>query len=572
MLRLPTVLFIVLAGCTETVRLADDPLESLVSIEIAPSDSTIKITDLALPHHTLQFIAMGRFSDNTIRDITSLVEWKLDNGLLGVFDASGLFTASHAAAGYATVSIESRGLVAETKLTVIIDATIIDPAFPPPAANLFDPSIPFVTGDPLRSPMLVYPADETLFPQSIASTLFQYQLGSSNDAFRIVFDSEVLHLAVETGSDRWQADGTVQRLLAATGVTAPIRAEVQAASSTQMPATIYIGNRITLQFSLDAPGGPLYFWSAATNGIMAGGVEAPTSGKLYPVSTTCVGCHTISRDGLQMAMATGTTPTSAELLSINVGDFTTVIPATPARPMGWATYSPDGTKLLVANNGQLRLYLADSGAALGSVTLPPMRYATHPDWSPDGTYVAVALTSQVPTSTDVRTASIARIPYNDGAWGTPEILVSGSMMSNNYFPRYSPDGSYLAYVNATTASQGAVSAELRIVPAAGGMARRLRIASHRLGTIDDVPDLASSMPAWAPKGINAMPGDRTWLAFVSARPYGAVLPTAGRGQIWVTSVDLESTGDPSTAAFWLPCQDSTVRNSNPIWSKTDVTF
>jgi TolB protein len=558
-------LVVVLAGCTETVHLARDPLQHLVSLDLAPFESTIKITDLALPHHTLQFTAMGHFSDGSTRDVTPLVDWSIDNGLLGAFDHLGLFTASHEAAGHGTVTIEARGLTASTELTVIIDATVVDPAFPPPAANLFDPSIPYIIGDPTRGPTLNYPADGTYFPQTIASTLFQFDRGSGNDAFRVVFDSEVLHLAVETGSDRWQADGMLQRLLAATGIAGPIRAEVQATSSTTLPATIYVGNHATLSFTTDSPPSPIYFWSAATNGIMRGGVDAQTSGKLYPLSTTCVGCHTISRDGTELAMGIDDAPRT-DLLTVELSSLNPKINAQPSRPMGWATYSPDGTRVLVANNGALMQYDTKTGTALGSVPLPPMRYATHPDWSPDGTYVAVALTSSQPTNMDVKSASIARIPFKDGVWGTPEILVAGSMASNNYFPRFSPEGDFLAYVHATTTSQGAVSAELMLVPSEGGPARRLRLASHRVGTKDDVADLASSMPAWAPRA-----GERTWLAFVSARPYGAVLPAAGRPQIWVTSLDLSVTGDPSTPAFWLPCQDATVVNNNPVWSATDFT-
>jgi hypothetical protein len=567
MTRSATVLLLVLAGCTETVRLARDPLEGIVALEVTPFDSTVKITDLALPHHTLQFSAMGHFADGSTRDVTPLVAWKLDNALLGSFDGGedGLFTASHAAAGYAVVTIEARGLVATTALTVVIDATLIDPAFPPPAANLFDPSIPFISGDPTRSPTLTYPADGTYFPQNIASTLFQFQRGTGNDAFRVVFDSPVLHLAVETGADRWLADGDLQHMLAATGIAGPIRGEVHATSSTAMPATIFVGNRITLEFTTDSPGGPLYFWSAATNGIMQGEIDKQTSRKLYPTSTTtCVGCHAVSRDNAQMAMAVDAT-TVTNLLTVDLITLSPVIAASAARPSGWSTYSPDGSRVLVANNGVLKLYDAKTGASLGTVPLPPMRYATHPDWSRDGQWVAVALSPLAPTNLDVRSASIAKIPYNDGAWGTPQILVAGSSTSNNYFPKFSPeDGAYLAFVRATSTSQGATSAELMLVPSDGGTARRLRIASHRVGPADDVPDLSNTMPTWAPRQ-----GERTWLAFTSARPFGAVLPTAGRGQIWVTSLDLSSTGDPSSAAFWLPCQDATVLNNNPVWSTTD---
>jgi hypothetical protein len=550
------------AGCTETVRLSRDPLDELVAVEVAPATATVTVVDLAPPHHTLQYAAMGTFADGTMRDITPLVAWTVDNAYLGRIDDGGLFTASHGTAGRGEVTAHTRGLVATGALTVTIDATIVDPIYPPPGADLFDPPKQVVTGDPTNAPALIYPADGTMFPENIARTLFQYRPGATNDAFRLVFESEVLRVAVETGASRWQADGALQRLLATTGIAGPIRVTVEGTSSTTS-GPVYQGNAIEMAFSGDAPSGLLYFWSAATNGIMRGGVDLLSASKLYPASTTCAGCHAVNRDGSEIAVALDDAG-AALLATVNLKSLTTRILPIAERPMGWASYSPDGSRLIVANDGALTQYEAATGASLGAVPLPPMRYATHPDWAPDGSYVAVALTSQSPSNKDVRAASIARIPFDDGSWGTPEIVVSGSPSSNNYFPRVSPDGSNIAFVRASGGSQGASSAELMIVPAGGGQVRPLRLANRRVGTLDDVPGLANTMPAWS----SAL-GSRAWLAFVSSRGYGAVHPTGGRGQIWVTSLDLSVSGDPSTAAFWLPCQDITVLNNNPVWSKID---
>jgi hypothetical protein len=98
-----------------------------------------------------------------------------------------------------------------------------------------------------------------------------------------------------------------------------------------------------------------------------------------------------------------------------------------------------------------------------------------------------------------------------------------------------------------------------LVPATGGTPRSLAIANQRVGATL-VGDLANTMPAWAPQI-----GPRTWLAFASKRAYGKVV-ASGPSQIWITSLDLGAPGDPSTPAFWLPCQDVTVLNNNPVWS------
>jgi len=563
MTRAHTVLLLSLvAGCTETIRFPD-PLENLAGLEIAPGDQTITLTDLQVPedqHRRLQYKAMGLFADGSRRDVTTLVHWSIDNTLLGTI-AKGELVASHTAAGYGTISASARDQLANAKITILIDAALTDAAFPPPSSGLFDPQNPVIGGDPNRSPTLIYPADSTLMPQGISRTLFQFLRGSNNDSYQLRFESDVLELTVETGADRWEADNDLMLVLAGSGIAGPIRVEVRATSSTGA-GTIYAGNRIILGFSRDRPLGPLYFWSAATSGIMRGGIDVHTAAKLYPGSTTCVGCHAISRDATSMAMGYDMSTTVA-LQTIDLATLSTRIGASVSRPMGWGTYSPDGSRLLVANNGVLTLYEAATGNALGNVALP-MRYATHPDWSPDGNYVAVALTSQSPTNRDVRSASIARIPYNGGAWGAPEVLVAGSSTNNNYFPKYSPDGKRLLFVHATTTSQGAPSAELMLMPASGGTPALLRIASHRVGTADDVPDLSNTMPTWS-----WQMGERDWIAFVSGRAYGAIRPGVGSGQVWIASIDPGGVSD--SAAFWLPCQDITVLNYNPVWSEQPFT-
>jgi hypothetical protein len=92
------------------------------------------------------------------------------------------------------------------------------------------------------------------------------------------------------------------------------------------------------------------------------------------------------------------------------------------------------------------------------------------------------------------------------------------------------------------------------VPAAGGTPIVLANATGA----------ADTMPSWAPAA-----NERAWLAFASSRPYGIVVPGGGPSQIWIAAVDLAhaaTTSDPSAAAFWLPSQDLTVLNNNPIWS------
>jgi TolB protein len=421
-----------------------------------------------------------------------------------------------------------------------------------------------VIGDATYSPVLIYPSDGTTFPQGVASTLVQYTSGTSNDAFRISFDSDVLHLAVFTGASRWSADAMTWSLVAASGISGPIAVGVEATASTGS-GTVYGSASIALAFSRDAPTDTIYYWSAATSGLMAGTLGTTAAGKAYPSDGTCVGCHAIARDGTQLAVGYGN-EMMPMLQTIGLPSLATIVSASAKVPSGWSAFSPDHRRVLVANAGVLALYDSATGAPVGPgggrVMLPPMTFATHPDWSPDGTHVVVALTKMAPSNLDVNGASIARLPVMGDRFGPPQVLVPAAGMDNDYFPRYSPDGRWIAYVHATQSSKGALSAELWLVAANGGAPVALRLASHRVASIDDVGSVADTMPTWATTA-----GDHAWLAFASSRAYGAVVP-AGRAQIWIAAVALGATGDPSSTAFWLPCQNVAAVNNDPVWARS----
>jgi Flp pilus assembly protein TadD len=76
-----------------------------------------------------------------------------------------------------------------------------------------------------------------------------------------------------------------------------------------------------------------------------------------------------------------------------------------------------------------------------------------------------------------------RIPFNGGKGGKPEPLrgASGDGMSN-FFPKYSPDGRWIVFCKARSYMLLQPDSELYIVPAKGGVARRLRYNTARMNS------------------------------------------------------------------------------------------
>ncbi|MGC2299232.1 MAG: tetratricopeptide repeat protein [Acidobacteriaceae bacterium] len=167
--------------------------------------------------------------------------------------------------------------------------------------------------------------------------------------------------------------------------------------------------------------------------------------------------------------------------------------------------------------GVLAWYSRESGG------LTPLPGADDPDyvqtsafWSPDGKYLVYsraaakdpyapgqkqATYANDPNETQIQ-YDLYRIPFNDGKGGTPERVVGASEngMSNN-FPKVSPDGKWIVFVECKNGLLMRPDSKLTIVPFEGGVSRPL--ASNLA--------VMNSWHTWSPNGH--------WLAFSSKTPY-----------------------------------------------------
>jgi hypothetical protein len=115
-------------------------------------------------------------------------------------------------------------------------------------------------------------------------------------------------------------------------------------------------------------------------------------------------------------------------------------------------------------------------------------------WSPDGKFIIfaraeardprlqgqpVALRANDPNETRIQ-YDLYRVPFNGGKGGTPEPIVGASQngMSNN-FPKVSPNGKWLVFVQCKNGQLMRPDSQLYILPVGGGEPRRMR-ANTRL--------------------------------------------------------------------------------------------
>ncbi len=156
-------------------------------------------------------------------------------------------------------------------------------------------------------------------------------------------------------------------------------------------------------------------------------------------------------------------------------------------------------------------------------------------WSPDGKYVVFArAVAKDPYPIDGKMATHAndpnevqiqydlyRVPFNDGKGGTAEPIAGASAngMSNS-FPKVSPDGRWIVFVECQNGEVMRPDSQLYIVPFAGGRARRLRANMYPM----------NSWHSWSPNGH--------WLVFSSKSrgPYT---------RMFLTHIDADGNDSPA---------------------------
>ena len=308
-------------------------------------------------------------------------------------------------------------------------------------------------------------------------------------------------------------------------------------------------------------------------------VDEPRSAITMQNLPTCANCHSVSRDGKTLGLDVDGPNNNKGLYAllplqrvssiskewvIKWSEFTentpqrfgfmsqvspngkyvvtsVEVPGSGSRHLGDRLYqgfypSYGFVQVFYPTRGVLAWYSRESGK------LQPLPGADDPDyvqacafWSPDGRYLVFSRAkardpyppgqpksryANDPNETQIQ-YDLYRIPFNDGRGGRAERIVGASEngMSNN-FPKVSPDGKWIVFVQNKSGLLMRPDSHLYIVPAQGGVARRLN-ANQKI---------MNSWHSFSPNG--------RWLVFSSK---GRSLYT----QLYLTHIDENGNDSPA---------------------------
>jgi hypothetical protein len=441
------------------------------SLEISPLDATITVKDLAkLPSqgYTAKLLLGG--STTTVTPI-----WSLADYTIGSIDKAGIFTAKGTVGGEVTVQGSYEGATGQATLNVLVNlrtslqnVTLPDGTTISQGASGISPGNAVALGEgpdggaidasaPQPEPgpssgwtTLVYPYDQTVFPQGLLAPVIQYTAGSiTPQDFKISLDTSFFHwdgfghvgnvadLQAAIPQNVW--DGA---LLSAQPNPKTKKATVTLSLVLASGGVAYGPYQVELIVAPGSLTGVIYFESYGSDAVMSdagnGGTDfglwSVKPGSLSPpsnIQSGCVICHGVSAAG--NTLTTGTDdPTIGSATGVyrieSDGTYThlatappnlpyTIAGAVDSRGLGWGAVSPDG-----------KIVLRGLNQFWGGQELLAWAVPDSPLLGPDGGVGPLTTT----------------------------MTVSGGF--NMFVPSWSVDEKHIVYVNATDADAGITGA------------------------------------------------------------------------------------------------------------------
>jgi hypothetical protein len=605
----------------------------LKSMRIEPEDAVLDVD--AGDKGALQYKVFGVLEGETDEiDITSrTVFFVPDNWRVGGFDAGKAeFTtnAGEPRGGALTVQAtagNSDGTTTqiETSLTVRYHATPKDPrddgsaAFelPKSPSKIFDKA----KSDAARNPQLVYPNDGVVLPPNLHRLSIHFRPGSAdNELFEVSLDSPNVDLVYYVRCGAPVADGCVLELdgdsfkLLADSNRDGETVQVQVRGTDDGGKAAGSSDTFELSFARTDVRGGLYYWKTDDPvGIMRVdfGTDAAEpepflleGDSRLSRSDECVGCHALSRDGSKIVASQNgqeggylvfvndltRSPSATDFLTRNGDD---------QNKIQFASFNPKGDRFaaVISNYDDptthspntLWMHDGDTGERLPDESIRLPWEPDHPDWSPDGSMIAVThvgqhRTSQRPEHGGIEVLTADKNGPNNG-WSDPVAVVPIADGVSRYNPNFVPDSSFFVYSESTCPNGNLDSDDCdgdsdpsaktwAAEPAAGAKLIQLARAGQGGVADGDAADLSDTFPRVAPFESEYKDGEVYWVTISSLRRAGLYnAEGTPKRLLWMFAIDpkkIRDGKDGSMPGFYLPFQDLGTSNHIAQWTEQIV--
>lgn len=514
-----------------------------------------------------------------------------------------------------------------------------------PGATLpTNPAGKFTTADPnaARKPAIAYPNDGVMLPPNLRRLDVHWDAGATNTLFELRFTGDnttVTYYArcgggtgFLAGKCGFELDQQAYAWIAESNAGGQVKLVIR--GTTDAGGTYGESSPITLSFAEQNVEGGLYYWAVVPNQIgkvmrvdFGNPNGAPEDFIVPPEprldgSVDCVGCHTLSRDGKKLVASVGGRWDGRLVYIGDVGkpksatDWATQTGAPSGAPaknrLQFASFNPDGSKfvavygdvgnvgkeawladnqLLPFPNGELpddmnpkNLFFHDGTTGLRTSKKTLTFKPNHPDWSPDGTMIAVTHVGNDQTATQRPTRSgIDVLRQENGQWLDPVSVVPAQIGKNRVNPNFVPDSSFFLYSESTCPADDPDSDDcdgdsdpsseifaIKPVPSQGP------VALKNVGTAG-VADGAGAktgdtFPRSAPFKTKHKDGTLVWATIASRRAPG-YRTKDGAQLLWMFAIDpakVLAGQDGSYKAFFLPFQAFETSNHIAQWTEKIV--
>ncbi|HEY1695517.1 MAG TPA: hypothetical protein VGG39_25285 [Polyangiaceae bacterium] len=474
---------------------------------------------------------------------------------------------------------------------------VTDADFPCDGCGPFPPQgSPTCSSQTLGPPTLVYPPDGVLLPPNMNVLEVQWLPPQGATLFEVDFTNGVTDVRVETPcvpvpSVRAPSDGGVTS--SGCGLTLPQQAWNDIANTNRDGDPVQVIVRaappgascvtaspqsVKVMFAKDDLTGGIYYWQSVLYGQVAGtagGIYYHDFGTFDPTPTpfwttggkvnTCVGCHTLSKDGVEMALMQDDADADDEYgdvkpLTVNVPTRTST-GGNMVSP-GFQTFTHDHAKMVatVFQGGgpggppgnvpdtSFATWDGTGSTLVTTNTLPTNMQGTQPNLSwDDKTLVFVSPTygTIATQANDVQgglggaggddhfmggSLWTASFDTTSGALSNYQALLPATAPQSFYYPDQSEDGNWVVFNEndddsaANNMGDGFYNRQsvVKILRLGSAGAQPLTLTNLNVGT-----GLTNSWPRWSPAPTSYHGHAVLWVTFSSNRDYGLHLKNTG---------------------------------------------